>query len=220
LLHRRGWRREAGRAPLRETLAAGVLALAGHDPERPLVDAMCGSGTFVLEAAAVACRRAPGLGRAFAFEAWPASGVSLLLEQARADARAAARPQPPAPLFGWDRDATVIARATRNAERAGLLAAVTLERRDLAQWRPPEGLAPGLLVVNPPYGRRLSTAGAARALLRSIGLALRSHFPGWRVAVLLADPRWAVLLGLGTPTLHPLVNGGLRVHLAVAEVPG
>jgi putative N6-adenine-specific DNA methylase len=220
LLHRRGWRQEAGRAPLRETLAAGVLALAGYDPEQPLVDAMCGSGTFALEAAALACRRAPGLGRSFAFEAWPAKDVSLLWERARSDATAAARAQPPAPILGWDRDGAVLARAARNAERAGLTAAVTFERRDLGQWRPPEGLPPGLLVINPPYGRRLSTPGAARALLRPMGLALRAHFPGWRAAILLADARWAPLLGVGTTAaLYRLRNGGLRVHLALLDVP-
>jgi putative N6-adenine-specific DNA methylase len=220
LLHRRGWRREAGRAPLRETLAAGVLALAGHDPERPLVDAMTGSGTFALEAAAIACGRAPGLGRAFAFEAWSPPDVSLLWERARTQAVATVRPAPPAPILGWDRDAAVLARAARNAERAGLAAAVTFERRDLGQWRPPAGSPPGLVVINPPYGRRLSNAGAARALLRSMGLTLRSHFPGWRAAILLADARWSPLLGLGTATLHPLLNGGLRVHLAIVQVPG
>ena len=82
----------------------------------------------------------------------------------------------------------------------------------------PTGVGPGLIVVNPPYGRRLATTGAARALVRQIGQALRAHFPGWRVAILLADPRWAPLLGLHSPTLHPLVNGGLRVQLVVGEV--
>src|SRR4029453_17603243 len=102
-LHGRGWRRETGRAPLRETLAAGLLALCGHDPARPFLDPMCGAGTIALEACARSLNVAPGLARPFAFERWPrleAPAWALLRDQALA----AIRPAPPAPLYAFDRD--------------------------------------------------------------------------------------------------------------------
>ncbi len=219
LLHRRGWRVEAGRAPLRETLAAGVLALAGYDPVRPLIDAMCGAGTLALEGAAIAAGRAPGLGRSFALERWPGWPPAVGQQvRARAEKEQAARP--PAPIAGWDRDPAVLERARRNAERAGFAVAVGFEQRQIGDWRAPAEGGPGLLVINPPYGRRLTNPAAARALVRQIGGALRAHFAGWRAAVLLGDPRWAPLLGLANLALHPLFNGGLRVQLAVGEVKG
>jgi len=218
LLHRRGWRLSAGRAPLRETLAAGVLALAGYDPERPLVDAMCGAGTFAIEAAAIAASRAPGLGRGFAFERWPGFDRALW-ERLRGEAERAQHP-PPAPILGWDRDAAVLDRARENAARAGFSEAITFAPTPLAAWRLPQGLLPGLVVINPPYGRRLATPAAARSLLRQIGQALRAHFGGWRAAVLLVDGSWSRLLGLPITAQHRLINGGLPVFLAVTEVPG
>jgi putative N6-adenine-specific DNA methylase len=218
LLHRRGWRLAAGRAPLRETLAAGVLALAGYEPERPLVDAMCGAGTLAIEAAGIAAGRAPGLGRAFSFERWPGFDRALW-ERLRSEAERGQRP-PPAPILGWDRDAAVLERARQNADRAGFSQAIAFAPTALAQWRLPDGLPAGLVVINPPYGRRLASPAAARQLVRQIGDALRAHFQGWRAAVLLGDFGWSRMLGMPISAQHRLINGGLRVFLVVTEVPG
>ena len=123
LLHRRGWRAEAGAAPLRETLAAGLLALAGYDPARPLLDPMCGAGTIALEAAALARGQPPGQGREFAFERWPSFDRARWQElRAEAVGPGGAHAQPP--IWAWDRDGTVIEKARRNAERAGMADAV------------------------------------------------------------------------------------------------
>ena len=219
LLHRRGWRLEAGRAPLRETLAAGILALAGHDPAAPFVDPMCGAGTIVLEAAARALGRAPGLGRAFAFEGWPAfegAAWDRLRDQAHAAAKAVALP---APVHGYDRDERAVEIARRNAARAGLGDQVVIEQAELGAAAPPAG-GPGLVVVNPPYGPRLAARTRGGREAPGIARALRATFPGWRAGLLVAAPAAPRALGLRVHGRHRLVNGGLRVELLVAELPG
>ena len=186
-LHRRGARIEAGAAPLRETLAAGLLALAGWRPGTALVDPMCGAGTIVIEAAMQALGRAPGAERAFAMERWPLAADA---GDRRGDGRAArrgagrrVRPRatPRRPIIGSDRDPRMIESARRNAERAGVAARVTLACRDADAARPP---APtGLVITNPPYGHRLGDPRAAARGYRDLGGVLRAHFRGWRAAV-------------------------------------
>jgi putative N6-adenine-specific DNA methylase len=232
LLHRRGWRTEAGPAPLRETLAAAVLALAGYDPARPLLDPMCGAGTIALEAAAWARGQAPGAGRHFAFQHWPSfeqEPERLRWERLRA---APAAPVVAPSIWAWDRDPAAIEKVRGNAGRAGLADALQLAVARLGgtpDVDPPEvleglrgstGGAPGLIVVNPPYGRRLGSPAQAARLVRGLGRALRTSFRGWRAAVLVPDARWATALGLAHAQRHALRNGGLRVHLVVGEVPG
>jgi putative N6-adenine-specific DNA methylase len=217
LLHRRGWRTEAGAAPLRETLAAGMLLLAGWDPRTPLVDPMCGSGTIVLEACSLARGAPPGAGRAFACAAWPG------FDPARWDAlvaalRAAAAARSPAPLAGYDHDPRVIAVARRNAERAGCAAGVTLAPLGLEAVAPPAGAGPGLLLCNPPYGRRLGRPAALRPLYTALGRVLRERFRGWRAGVLGADPALARALRLTPTAEHRLVNGGLPVTLSLFQL--
>jgi putative N6-adenine-specific DNA methylase len=210
---------EIGEAPLRETLAAGLLALAGWRPDEPLYDPMCGAGTIPLEAGALALDLAPGLDRAFALDAWPALAAHADLPRAlRDEARARARPTLPAPIVGSDRDPQVVAAARRNAERAGLADRIVLTCADLADARPPEG-RPGLVLLNPPYGRRLGgdPRAAARAY-RDVGRALRAHFRGWRAGVLVPARTEPAALGLREAERHRLKNGGLPVALLVGPI--
>jgi putative N6-adenine-specific DNA methylase len=204
LLHRRGWRTEAGDAPLRETLAAGVLLLAGWRPDEALVDPTCGSGTFVIEAALAATGRAPGAGRAFAFQRWPGYDAALFARLV-----AEVRPHPAAaPIVGSDADASIVEVARRNAERAGVADAVELVAGPVAEARLPDG-PPGLVVANPPYGRRLGAGAGLRDLYRAIARLAR----GWRLAILTGDAR--LLAACGRPrATHRLTNGGLPVTLA------
>jgi putative N6-adenine-specific DNA methylase len=214
LLHRRGWRLEAGRAPLRETLAAGVLALCEYDPTRPLVDPMCGSGTFVIEAASIARGLAPGALRAFAFEKWPVHDAGAWRAMRDAEGRACAAH---APIFAFDRDGRAIETARKNAERANLVDAIRFAVVSLAQVEV-EG-DPGLLVVNPPYGHRLGRPGQAMQLARKLGEALRARFRGWRAGILCPDPTFVAAVTKSAHrqplAMHPLRNGGLRVVLAI-----
>jgi putative N6-adenine-specific DNA methylase len=214
LLHRRGWRLEAGRAPLRETLAAGVLALCEYDPALPLVDPMCGAGTFAIEAAALARKIPPGLGRAFAFERWPVHDPQAWqrLREAKPVSSAVL-----APIIASDRDAHAVEVARRNAARAQVEADVRFAVADFGQGEIPG--TPGLVVINPPYGHRLGQRSQALRLARGLGQTLLAHYRGWRAGILCPDPPFVASVAAGarrTPAqTHVLRNGGLRVHLAV-----
>jgi putative N6-adenine-specific DNA methylase len=211
LLHRRGWRVDTARASLRETLAAGLLDLAGWTPAEPLVDPMCGAGTIVIEAALAALGRAPGAARGFAFEAF-AGFDRAAFEAVRAEPLApAAAPLPL--LLGNERDPATLALARRNAERAAVAGQVTLVEGDAARLELPATPRPGLILCNPPYGKRVS-AGPGGAALAALAQLARRH-PGWRLGVLLPDDRAALrALALRPPRArHALDNGGLRVWL-------
>lgn len=206
-LHRRGYRQEVGRAPLRETLAAGLLLLAGYSGTEPLVDPMCGSGTFLIEGAWLSQRRAPGLERSFAFESFPSFRAPAWAER-QARARAGLLPAPRAALYGYDLNAGALGTARRNARRAGV--ALTLERRDVRTLTPPAGSA-GLVVANPPYGHRVGEGEDLVALYNSLGATLRKQFSGWRAALLLPQvPELVRALELPGALITPVRNGGLR----------
>jgi putative N6-adenine-specific DNA methylase len=216
LLHRRGWRQEVSRAPMRETLAAGVLMLAGFDPAQPLWDPLCGSGTLVIEAALAARHVAPGLGRRFAAEDWP---MARTVDWAGIRARLVAETlqAAPSPILGSDLNAGSLGTARRNAKRAGVLADLRLQRLDLAAARP-EGLDPGLIVGNLPYGRRVGTPASLRALDAALADALRTRFRRWRSALLVDDAgRLERSVGRPPDALHSLRNGGIPVALAIYE---
>ena len=217
LLHQRGYRSEAGAAPLRETLAAAILRLARWRPDaEALVDPMCGAGTLVLEAALQALRIPPGRKRGFAFQSWtnyePARWRELLDE-----ADAARLAAPPCPLRGADADPAVIELARRNAERAGLGDHVTFEAAALATSTPPAAPS-GLVVVNPPYGRRLEAPARARRLYTELGNVLAARYPGWRAAVLCPNRKTAAALNLLVGAYHPLSSGGRHVDLVLASI--
>jgi putative N6-adenine-specific DNA methylase len=225
-LHRRGWRQENAAAPLRETLAAGLLALCDWEPSLALVDPMCGAGTIPIEACAQALGIMPGIDRHFAFEDWPLhqgaprKAWDQLRQRAAAvsaEKRAANTPPTFAPILGSDRSAPAVDSARRNAERAGVGEALRIDRRELTDARPTAER--GLLLINPPYGRRLGDRRTLVRLYREIGLVLRSHFRGWRAGVLVADRGQAESIRLPIVGSFPLSNGGLRVTLLRFEIP-
>jgi len=207
-LYRRGWRARIGAAPLRETLAAGILRVAGYDGERPFLDPMCGSGTLAIEAALAAGRRAPGLGRAFAFEALPGHDAARTA-RLRAHLSAAAR-TPPAPIHASDRNGGALRLAMKNAAAAGVAELIRFAREDAARVIPPPG--PGLCAVNPPYGIRLDedAEGSWRALA-----ALWPRLAGWQLAVLApgVEPGLERLLPGQPAAALPVSNGGIRCRL-------
>jgi putative N6-adenine-specific DNA methylase len=215
LLHKRGWRQDTAHAPMRETLAAALLMLASWDPATPLYDPMCGAGTLPLEACALAMRVAPGLARTFAFHHWPSFDAAVwqsLVDEARALKLAA----PPARITGSDRSPAAIAAALRNAERARLAAHVTLAQAELDEIAAQPGR--GLVIMNPPYGRRVGDPRALRRLYADIGRTLRRAFAGWRAALLVADARLIDAVGGRVRREHPVNNGGLRVRLVELDV--
>ena len=214
-LHRRGWRLETAKAPLRPTLAAAALQTVGWDGATPLLDPLCGSGTVAIEAAGLTAGLAPGRLRPFAFQSWPsfAPGTWASLQ---GELRAATRP-PSATILAADRDAGACAATAANAERAGVK--VDVRHQPLSALEPPAG-PPGWLVANPPWGGRTATRSGTdlRNLYAALGNVVRDRLPGWDVALLVADPRLARATGL--PLVHrwSTLTGGTRVHLlATAE---
>jgi putative N6-adenine-specific DNA methylase len=200
LLHQRGWRGPAAKAPLRETLAAALLLAARYEGSEPLCDPFCGSGTIAVEAAHIAMRRAPGLSREFAFMRWPRFDAAAF-EKLRAEARRGERPAP-APIEASDQDGGAVAAARENAARAGVAIAVSQRRAaDL-----PGDAAAGLLACNPPYGVRVAAGSAYRDLAEAI-----KRRPAWRVAAVVADK--ARLSGLRWERLARTQNGGLWVEM-------
>jgi putative N6-adenine-specific DNA methylase len=224
-LFKRGWREDKGEAPLKETLAAAMLAASGWDGAVPLYDPCCGSGTIAIEAAQRACGIAPGLRRRFAFE-------RLLPHQAHVwaqlkdEARAAERP-PAAPVFGSDVAFRMVDFAQRNAERAGVAQAVQFRGGDALQRMPPSE-SPGLLLVNPPYGERIETAGVAGRTQRGreraqtdgaedffVQLAAhwKRHYPGWTAWVLTPDLKLPSRMRLKESRRVPMWNGPIECRL-------
>jgi putative N6-adenine-specific DNA methylase len=210
-LYRRGLKLEAQAAPLRETLAAGLLLLCGYDGREALLDPMCGSGTFVLEAGAIALGRAPGLERRFAFLDWPGFDETLWTAEL-ARCRKSEREAPPAPLFASDKNGGAVGITRRNLERARLDRFVQLERRLLADLRPPAER--GLLVCNPPYGGRLGRGERLEDLYAELGRVVRERFSAWRLGLVTSQERLAAATGLKfTSVSAPLHHGGLKVRL-------
>lgn len=208
-LHRRGYRLETGRAPLRESIAAGVLRLSGWDPETPLVDPLCGSGTFVIEAALRACRRAPGDHRPFAFQRWDGFDADGWATQ-RASALSVIRPAP-APLVGSDRDAGAVAAARANAERAGIAGSVQFAHQAVSSLSAPDSANPGAIVCNPPWGRRVGGSRDLRDLYARLGQVARRGFSGWRMVVVSPDPKLVAQLDRRVRSIARIPVGGVSV---------
>lgn len=215
LLHRRDYRQAVGRAPLRETLAAAMLAGAEWDPRQPLLDPMCGSGTIAIEAAMLARRIPPGSQRRFSAEHWPTT-PPLVWASARAKAREAILPRAPAAILASDRDAGVVEAARANAARAGVADDITFRCAALSAVEPPDG--PGLLLANPPYGVRVGDSAPLRDLYARLGQVARERCDGWRIGLLSADRALEDQVGLAFEDRLQTSNGGIAVRLVVAMV--
>ena len=206
-LFKRGWRKQAGEAPLRENLAAGIVMLSGWKPDEPFLDPMCGGGTLLAEAAAMARGRAPGANRVFGFE--------KLLSFGKNDwekiQREAASPQIVPTLYGSDNDPKALAMARRNLAEAGVERWVKLEQADILARAAP---APtGVLIANPPYGERIGSEADLAAFYPKLGDALKKNFAGWRCYFFTADQRMAKLIRLAPSARTPLWNGALECRL-------
>lgn len=217
LLHRRGWRLESGKAPLRETLAAAMLLGAAWDGEVPLLDPFAGSGTIAIEAACQARRLAPGRLRRFAAEQWPCLPARLFAE-ARATLAAQELPRARVPIVAGDRDHGVVRAALANAARAGVSDDVEIVRATVSELAPDGGT--GLLITNPPYGVRVGERHALRNLYAALGSAVRSRRPHWRVAVLSASPMLEAQVGLEFTEVWRTSTGGIPVRLMVTHHHG
>ena len=213
LLHRRGWRQDVAKAPLRETLAAAMLLGAPWDGRTALHDPFCGSGTLVIEAALIARRMAPGRSRRFAAERWPMLG-EVPFASARAVARAQELPAAGVALTGSDRDAGAIAASIANAERAGVSSDVHFAQATVSELSHDDGA--GLIVTNPPYGVRVGERDALRNLYATLGTVLRERRPNWRLAMLSAVPMLDAQLKSKLREVWHTTNGGIPVRLVAS----
>ena len=221
-LHRRGYRVEGGRAPLKENVAAAVLLRAGWPriSERGgvLLDPMCGSGTFLTEGALIAADAAPAYERDyFGFTGWRGHDAKLwegLREEARM--RRAAR-APRRCILGSDVDADAVRMTIANGERAGVADWLHVEKRSLSEIRPSSG-PPGLVVANPPYGERIGAESGLPALYSELGSTLRDRFRGWQAAILTGNPPLARNLGIYAKRSHRFMNGTIECRLLRFEL--
>lgn len=207
-LHRRGTKQAVGKAPMRETLAALFLRECGYDGTMPVVDPMCGSGTFVLEAAEIAAGLMPGRSRGFAFEHLASFDPAVWAGMRQGQPR-----QTPLRFHGFDRDAGAVRNAAQNAARAGVEGITAFGCQPISDLVPPEGPR-GLVIVNPPYGARIGDRKLLFGLYGAMGQVLKERFAGWRVGVITSDGGLAKATGLPFLPDGPQVpNGGLKVTL-------
>lgn len=209
-LFKRGYRKATGEAPLRENLAAGILRLSGWTPGTPLLDPMCGSGTFLCEAAMIATDRAPGLDRAFGFEKL-ANFDARTWAGLRSAARARVHHPAELAIYGSDRYGEELKLARANLAALGVESEVILKQADVLEMPPPA--ASGVIVTNPPYGVRVYDQQSLAELYPKLGDALKKKYAGWTAYVLTADLRLAKLIGLSASRRTPLFNGALECRL-------
>ena len=212
-LHKRGYRRDAGEAPLRETLAAAMLRMAGWDRKTRLLDPLCGSGTIAIEAALWAANIAPGLARErFGFERWASFGEAeaQALRELKGELRAARAGQTPR-IIAADMDAGVLAKAQINARAAGVKLA--FREQSVLDLQPDD--QPALIVTNPPYGVRLETD---QLFPRKV-MAAFCRLHGWRVALLAGASAYAQEMSPRPRLRIPLLNGDLPCEFLLYDIP-
>jgi putative N6-adenine-specific DNA methylase len=209
-LNKRGYRRDAGEAPLKENLAAGIVGLTGWSSGEPLLDPMCGSGTLVIEAAMIALAIPPGHARAFAFERL-AGFDRRRWNEVRDAALARRKPKERLPIFGRDRYGEELKKARLNLEAAPLADCVELKQADVLDTGAPAGA--GVLLANPPYGARIGEQTALAEFYPKLGDTLKKYYAGWRCYLLSGDTRLPKLIRLTASRRTPLYNGPLECRL-------
>lgn len=213
-LHKRGYRPVQTKAPINEALAAGLLIASGWSGESPLADVMCGGGTFLIEGAWIAARRAPGLTRKwYSFFGWPDFDRALWTA-IRDAAREEVRKSLPISITGSDARSDAIAFAEMNVRRAGVAHLIRLQVNDVQTSRPPDG-PPGLVIVNPPYGERIGDERSLIPIYRDLGETIRNIWPGWSLAVFTANDFLAQQINLPRLKFMAFYNGPIpcKLHL-------
>jgi putative N6-adenine-specific DNA methylase len=215
-LNRRGYRSAPTEASLKETLAAGLILLAGWQGEQPLIDPACGAGTIPIEAALIAGNVAPGsFGRPFGFQRLHGYDRKRW-ESLLSEAREASRHPIPVRIEGSDISPAAVAGALRNAANAKAQERILFSARSIRNFSPGEG--PGVIVCNPPYGARLPGGAQAEAFYREMGEALKKRCRGWTAYLLSGNPAVTKFLGLKTSRKFPVMNGPIDCRLLKYEL--
>ena len=224
-LHQRGYRLEAGEAPLKENLAAALLLRAGW-PElakegKPLLDPMCGAGTLLIEGAMMAADMAPGLLRArFGFDRWMGHVPKIwmtVLEEAK-ERRTAGLAAVTSPIIGFEGLGSVAHRAKSNLTRVGLAKLVSVRQQELKDFEVEKELQPGLILCNPPYGERMGDEASLIYLYKHLGEKLKAQCPGWEAGIFTGSPKLAKNLGMGPKKTYALFNGALPCKLFLYDL--
>ncbi|HIU83875.1 MAG TPA: class I SAM-dependent RNA methyltransferase [Candidatus Aphodousia gallistercoris] len=220
-LFKRGWRVEKGEAPLKENLAAGLLALSEWDPQTPLMDTFCGSGTIAIEAAQIACHMAPGLNRHFAFENLHMFDMELWQEM-KEDARAEVNLSVPVKIAASDISSIVVGKAQSNAERAGLGRLIEDGRLSFTRCDARE-VTPiaehGIVVTNPPYGEQSNPKSASVAsMMKNVADNFKRQFAGWTLWMLTSDRLLPRQMRLSESRKIVIFNGPLECRFFKFEM--
>ncbi len=216
LLHKRGVKIQGGRAPVRETMAAAILALAGYQPGETLIDPMCGSGTFSIEAAMIAKNIPAGWHREFAFMDWP-SFQPLRWQHIRREAESEITTTAEPFIYASDTDADIIQKLSQLIQDNHLSDTINVSSADFFELRPRSIKPPGLVVLNPPYGRRIGSKNAADKMFGRIGEKLKNDFRGWKIALLMPDKHLLAKIPFKT-TSRELAHGGLQITLVTGKI--
>ncbi len=215
-LDKRGYRIEAGDAPLRETLAAALVELSGWDGTVPLIDPMCGSGTIPIEAAMIAAGIPPGLKRlSYGFQRWP-SYAETIWSKLQKEAKYRPIRRDYNPILGFDVSSPLIEKAKNNASRAGVEKYIVFENRDIVDLQPPD--QPGIVLFNPPYGVRLGEMEALKKLYKHIGDTLKKRCKGYNAYLFTGNPELAKSVGLKASRRIVLFNGPIECRLLKYEL--
>jgi len=208
-LHKRGHKLAVAKAPMRETMASLFLRQCGYDGSEPVVDPMCGSGTFVIEAAEIAAGLLPGRSRRFAFEELASFDEPAWVKMRSGESGA----MPEIRFYGSDEDPGAVRMSAANAERAGVAHLITFQAHAIEDLVAPAGPS-GIVIVNPPYGDRIGEAARLSSLYRTLGQTLMTRFTGWRVGLITSEASLAEATGLPfSLAAEPVLHGGLRVTL-------
>lgn len=216
-MQRRGYRLQSTKAPFREDLARALLLMAGYDGSEALVDPLCGSGTFLIEGCSIATGAAPGGKRSFAIQDWPMHQEALMSD-ARATFTKGLDKGPV--IIGSDRDRGAVAASQGNAARAGCDAHIKLAQGALSAAVPPATSTGGLIIANPPYGKRIGKASKLRDLYASLGDFRRRAPEGYRLAIVTSNPGLAAATGVDMPSVLMTDLGGLKVKFYVERKRG
>ncbi len=220
-LHQRGYRTEAGAAPLRETNAAALVLKSGWTPDKPLLDPMCGSGTLLIEAAMMAAKVAPGLKRkrwgfeslkSFNREQWLEVHADVTFKSKKGPAKCESR------FFGFDNDARIIETAKANARRAGVAHLIEFAVADAASLHCPEGFETGHIICNPPYGERLGTTPSLIALYTQLGVQLKTHFKNSVASIYSGSDELLSCLRMRAESAYKLRNGALDCVMKTYQI--
>lgn len=217
LLYKRGIKTHRARAPLRETIAAAALILAGYTRTEPLVDPMCGSGSFSLEAALMAQHIPPGWNRDFAFSSWPSFRAGRW-KHIRREAETKITPLQTPVIFASDQDEQAIKTLEKNIAQKGLNRVVSVSTQDFFDLAPTEWTdRTGLVALNPPFGYRLGSRRESDELLRAVFQRLQTEYKGWKLALVTPKTAWIDQIPFKL-SRHILPLGGLQVVLLTGRI--